>query len=159
MAAAPLRWTGLEKVVSFYRYCAFNVPKTTTGVGVALLLSTAAIQGFLLARHFTVPAYLVGWFILMIAGSLLASAAMTTGSAPRLVRSGWALGSAVSLLSLAIYLVSRGPGLPGLPQMVGKWHYPLGNVSVVIALLFLALHFSVLTGMNVAYPQRRHWHD
>lgn len=159
MDEAPLRWTGLGKLISFYRYFAFNAPKTTTAAGVALLLSNALIQGFLLVRHFDVPAYLVVWFILLIVGPLPAGVAMTTGSVLRLVRSGWVLGSAVSLLSLAIYFASRAPGLPSLPQMVGKWHYPLGNLSVVIALLFLALHFSVLTGMNVAYPQRRDWHD
>lgn len=159
MAAAPLRWTGLGKLISFYRYFAFNAPKTTTGVGVALLLSTAIIRVFLLVQHVGVPGYLVAWSVLLIAGSLLAAAAMTTGPALRLARPGWALGSAVALLSLADYFAGRAVGLPGLPELVGRWHYPLGNVSVAIALLFLALHFSVRTGMNVAYPESRDWHD
>ncbi len=155
----PLHWTGLGKLVSFYRYFAFNAPKTTTAGGMALLGATAVAQMFLLIRHFDVPAYVVVWFLLMIIGSLLAAFAMSVGTVPSLTRSGWALGSAVSLASITMYFASRAVGLPGLPQMVGRWHYPLGNLTLAMGLLFLALHFSVVTGMNVAYPRTRCWHD
>jgi hypothetical protein len=72
---------------------------------------------------------------------------------------GWALGSLVSMASIAMYLVSRTAGLPGLPRLVGRWDYPLGTFVIALAALFAVLHFSVLTGMNVAYPLRRCWHD
>ncbi|MFC0864288.1 hypothetical protein ACFHYQ_18505 [Sphaerimonospora cavernae] len=157
--SGPLRWTGTGKLVSFYRYFAFNAPKTTTAGGMALLAATAVAQMFLLIRHSAAPAYVVVWFLLMIIGSLLAAFAMSVGSVPALTRSGWALGSAVSLASIAMYFVSRAVGLPGLPQMLGHWHYPLGNVTLAIGLFFLGLHFSVVTGMNVAYPKTRGWHD
>jgi len=42
---------------------------------------------------------------------------------------------------------------------VQRWDYALGTFSMALAAMYLMLHFSVLTGMNVAYPERRQWHD
>jgi hypothetical protein len=157
-----LRWTGLDKLSSFYRYFAFNGPRTTTMAGITLLLGIAAIRlywldgGFLLRTY---PAYLARYFELLTGAALLASAGMVAGRMPRLVKIGWGLGSLVSATSIAAYVLSRTVGLPGLSQLVGWWDYALGTFSMVLAALFLGLHFSVLTGMNIAYPQRRRWHD
>jgi hypothetical protein len=157
-----LRWTGIGKLISFYRYIAFNGPRITTALGVVLLLGVGAIRlywlagGFLLPRY---PTYLAAFFVLLVTTALLASAVMVLGRWPRLVMTGWALGSLVSMASIAMYLVSRTAGLPGLPRLVGRWDYPLGTFVIALAALFAVLHFSVLTGMNVAYPQRRCWHD
>jgi hypothetical protein len=30
---------------------------------------------------------------------------------------------------------------------------------MALGAMFLGLHFSVLTGPNIAYPERRDWHD
>lgn len=157
-----LRWTGLGKLLSFYRYLAFNGPRVTTALGVVLLLGIAAIRLYWLAGGFPLPAYpayLTGYFALLVATAVLASVAMVAGRRPGLVRTGWALGSLVSAASLAMYLVSRTMGLPGVGQLVSWWDYPLGTFAMALSALFVSVHFSVLTGMNVAYPQQRQWHD
>ncbi len=156
---AALRWTGLGKLISFYRYFAFNVPRVTTASGIVVLLGIAAIRLYYLLADVVFPAYLVAYFVLVIAVAVLASVGMVVGGRPGVTRVGWALGSLVSLASLVVYIVGRSLGLPGLPQLVGRWDYALGTFSMALAALFLALHFSVLTGMNIAYPQRRQWHD
>jgi hypothetical protein len=157
-----LRWTGLAKLVSFYRYFAFNGPRVTTALGVVLMIGLVAIRLYWLAGGFPVrlyPVYLAVYFALVISAGLLASMAMVLGSRPAVAGMGWALGSAVSAASIGMYVVSRTAGLPGLTDLVGWWDYPLGTFSMALAALFVGLHFSVLTGMNVAYPQRRHWRD
>ena len=159
---AVLRWTGLGKLISFYRYFSLNVPRTTTTSGIVLLIGVGAIRLYWLTGGFIVPdlpAYLAAYFVLLIATAFLASIAMVIGRRPGLVRIGWAMGSLVSAASLGMYVASRTLGLPGLPQLVQRWDYALGTFSMVLAALFLALYFSVLTGVNVAYPQRRQWHD
>ncbi|MBV8542691.1 MAG: hypothetical protein JO063_02485 [Pseudonocardiales bacterium] len=154
-----LRWTGMGKLVSFYRYFAFNGPRLTTALGIVLLLGIAAIRLYWLAGGFPLPAYLVASVGLLLSAALLAAVCMVLGRRPGLVRFGWALGAVVSAVSSATYLASRTVGLPGLPQLVDRWDYALGTFAIALAALFVALHFSVVTGMNVAYPHQRHWHD
>lgn len=157
-----LKWTGLPQLISFYRYFAFNGPRVTTAGGIATLLGTAAIRLYWLAGGFPTPgypAYLVAYFALLAGAAVLASVGMVAGREPVLTKAGWALGSLVSAASIAMYAASRVGGLPGLPQLVGRWDYPLGTFAMALAALFVGVHFSVLTGMNVAYPQRRDWHD
>ena len=157
-----LRWTGLAKLVSFYRYFAFNGPRVTTAGGVVLVLGLAAIQACWLVGGFPVhryPLYLAAYFALLAAAGLLASVAMMIGRRLAVTGIGWALGTVVSAASVGMYVASRTAGLPGLPALVGWWDYPVGTLSMALAALFVGLHFSVLSGMNVAYPQRRHWHD
>jgi hypothetical protein len=160
--SAVLRWTGSGKLISFYRYFSFNVPRVTTASGIVLLLGVGAIRLYWLTGGFLVsnfPVYLTACVVLLVIAALLASAAMVVGRRPGLVRIGWALGSVVSAASIAMYVVSRILGLPGLPQLVQRWDYALGTFSMALAAMYLMLHFSVLTGMNVAYPERRQWHD
>jgi hypothetical protein len=157
-----LRWTGLGKLLSFYRYFAFNGPRLTTALGIALLLGIAAIRLYWLAGGFLLPAYpayLTAYFALLAAAAVLAAVGMVLGRRPGLVRMGWVLGTLVSAGSIAMYLASRTVGLPGLPQLLDRWDYALGTFAMTVAALFVALHFSVLTGVNVAYPHRRPWHD
>lgn len=162
VAERMVRWTGLGQLISFYRYFAFNGPRVTTAMGIVVLLGIAAVRlywlagGFLLPRY---PAYPAAYFALLVTAALLASVGMVAGRRPGLVTAGWALGSVVSAASIAMYVASRTAGLPGLAHLVNRWDYPLGTFALALAALFLALHFSVLTGMNVAYPQRRDWHD
>jgi hypothetical protein len=149
-------------LVSFYRYFAFNGPRVTTAVGVVLVLGLAAIRVYWLVGGFpvrTYPRYLAAYFALLAAAGLLASVAMVIGRRPAVTGIGWVLGTVVSAASVGMYVASRTAGLPGLPVLVGWWDYPLGTLSMALAALFGGLHFSVLSGMNVAYPQRRHWHD
>lgn len=158
-----LRRRGLRQLAClyrFYRYFLFNVPRVTTVVGVVVLVGIAAIHLYLLSSGFGVlPAYLAAYFAVLVTAVLVASAAMSGGRGHRVARLGWALGAVVSAASLAMYLASRTAGLPGLPLLVGWWDYPLGTFAMALAALFLVLHFSVLTGANVAVPRRREWHD
>jgi hypothetical protein len=156
------RWTGIPQLISFYRYIAFNVPRVTTAVGIVVLLGIAAIQLYWLVGGFPVPAYpayLGGYFGLLVTVAVLAAGSMVIGRQPGLIWLGWVLGSVVSVASIAMYVISRTAGLPGLPQLVRWWDYPLGSFAMALAGLFVALHVSVVTGMNVAYPQQRNWHD
>lgn len=157
-SSSALRATGLRKLVSFYRYFAFDLPRTTTAAGVVLLGGVAAIRLSLLLTSPRLPGYLVAYFVLIVAAAALGMAGVL---APRrmVARIGWAWGSVVALVSWAVYVTGRTVGLPGLPQLVGRWEFPLGTVAMVLSALYLALHFSVLTGMNVAVPDRRGWHD
>jgi hypothetical protein len=157
-----VRWTGFPQLISLYRYIAFNAPRVTTAVGIVVLLGIAAIRLYWLVGGFPVPAYpayLGGYFGLLVAVAVLAAGSMMIGPKPKLVQLGWVLGSVVSVASIAMYVTSRTVGLPGLPQLLHWWDYPLGSFAMVLAALFVALHVSVVTGMNVAYPQRRDWHD
>lgn len=154
-----LQWTGLGKLISCYRYFAFNVPRLTTAAGVVLLVGIAAVRLYLLLGDVVLPGYLVAYFALLVAAALLASVGMVLARRPAPAKLGWALGSLVSTVSILGYVLSRTVGLPGLPRLVGRWDYPLGSFAMTLAALFLALHVSVLTGMNVAMPQRRDWHD
>jgi hypothetical protein len=151
---AVLRWTGIGKLISFYRYISFNSPRVITGSGAVLVLGVGAIHLYLLVVSSGVPVYLRAYFAVLTAAAALAAVGMLTGRTL-----GWVLGSLVSAAAIAMYVASRTIGLPGLPQLVGWWDYPLGTFSMMLAALLLSLHFSVLTGMNVAYPQRQHWHD
>jgi len=41
----------------------------------------------------------------------------------------------------------------------GNWANPMGTVSFGLEALFVLLYFSIITGMNVAAPDKRDWHD
>ncbi|NEB14269.1 oxidoreductase [Streptomyces coelicoflavus] len=162
---AVLRWTGVEKAVSFYRYFAFDLPVVTTLSALGLLLGFTAVQLWTLFTHRGVPGYFTAYLALLAAASVCAVAGIVLGWATRdarLRRGGrlaWVLGSAVSLASVAVHLFSRTAGLGGLGELRGRWDYVPGTLTMALAGLFVALHFSVLTGLNVAAPDRRHWHD
>ncbi|MFE5598229.1 hypothetical protein ACFQ8O_03415 [Streptomyces coelicoflavus] len=122
---AVLRWTGVGKAVSFYRYFAFDLPVVTTLSALGLLLGFAAVQLWILFTHGGVPGYFTAYLALLAAASVCAVAGIALGWATRgarLRRGGrlaWVLGSAVSLASVAVYLFSRTAGLGGLGELRG----------------------------------------
>lgn len=154
---AMLRRTGVATLYSFYRHLAFNMPRLTTGSGVILLLGVGAIHLYLAvtapSAPINIPAYLVAYFALVFAGSMVAAAGMLLGRKPVVVKTAWALGSLVAAAGVAMYLVSRTIGLPGATVFVGWWDYPLGTFAMMLALLYVGLHLSAVTGVNVAL----HW--
>lgn len=156
--SAVLRWTGIAKLISFYRYIAFAGPRTTTGLGLLLILGLAAIHLYLLvtdqalARRVDAPAYLVVYYALLLGAVALAVLGMLT-----VHKLGWALASLVSAAALLMYIASRMWGLPDLSGLVGSWDYPLGTFLMALAASFLTLHFLVITRMCVAYPEQRKW--
>ncbi|HZY75873.1 MAG TPA: hypothetical protein VFE40_06110 [Jatrophihabitantaceae bacterium] len=148
----------MTALVSFYRHIAFDLPRTTTAAGIALLLGMAAIRLCLLAEH-DQPTYLAAYFTVLGACAMLAALGMLAGRWLAIVRAGWALGSVVALASLAMYLASRTIGLPQLPQLIGRWDYAPGTLGMVLSGAFLATHFAVLTGRTVSWPLHQEWHD
>lgn len=139
------------------RWIAFNGPRTTTTVGVVLLLGLAALAAGQIPRAEAAPVT-VG-LVLLVAASLVASPAMLTGRTWRRARLGWALGSLASFVSIVLYLASRTVGLPGLPALVDRWDTAGGTVAVGLAAAFLVLHLTILREVTVARTRQRRWHD
>lgn len=139
-------------------YVEFNLPRTVTASGVALLLGLVAMHIYVLVTQ-PVPGYFVRYSGLVIAGCAVAAVAMWAGPNPAVPRAGWFLGSLVAALFLASYVISRPITLAGLAPVTGHWGFAPGTFALACAAGFLGIHLSVLLGINVAYPQRRHWHD
>lgn len=161
MLAAVFRWTGLRALISFYRYLQFNLPRATTAAGIALLMGSVAIRLFWLSGHFLAPdppTYLLAYLAVIVTANLAAAALMIVPRIP-IALLGWTFGAFVSTATVGMYIASRAPGLPGAPELAGRWDYPLGTVSLMLPVAFLALWFTVITQRNIAYPQRRGWHD
>lgn len=134
-------------------WVAFNLPRTVSALGVALLLGVVAVHGYVLATGAALPTYFSGYVVALTACCLIAAAATAA------TLWGWYLGSAVCLLFLGIYLVSRVVGLPALDMLTGRWDVAPGTFAMVFAAAFVALHATVLSGINVAYPRQRGWQD
>ena len=149
-----LRITGARKLVSFYSYVYFDLPQLTRLSGVGLVLLVGAIHAYELPHHFVLAPYIGVSFALLVAGALLSAYGIVRGA-----RWGWWLGSLISAIALVGYLASRLSGLPGFAQAMGEWDTPLGSVAAIVESLYLGLHFSILTGMNVAAPDKRNWYD
>lgn len=160
MVTAALRWTGVGKLVGFYRHFAFAGPRTTTGIGVALLAGAAGIHLYWLiagqayASESEPPGWLIALFVVEAAGMLLATVGLVAGR-----MSAWVLGSLLATAMILVYVASRLWPLPGLPMLVGWWDDPLGNFGMILAATFLGVHFAVLTNVCVAHPHQRDWHD
>jgi len=140
-------------------YVAFNVPRAVTALGGLLLLGIVVAHLYVLTRETGLPLYFVVYAVLLIAGCLLAAGVMWLAVNPRLPQLGWLMGDLVSVIFLGLYLASRPMSLPGLVALTGRWDVAPGSWAGAFALGFLAVHMSVLLGINVAYPQRQNWHD
>jgi hypothetical protein len=150
-----LKWTGLGKLVSFYRYIYLNQPQLTRLAGVVLVLAVGVVHLVEAPGHFEAAAYLGALFVANFVGTLVAAAGVSSGAKSW----GWNLGALVCALSLLAYPASRLFGLPGFPEAVGEWDEPLGTLAMILEGLFLAGWLSVITGLAVAAPDRRTWHD
>ena len=140
-------------------YVAFNLPRTVTTLGGLLLLGIVVTHVYVLTRESRPPVYFVVYAAVLIAGCLLAAGAMWLAVNPGVPHAGWLLGDVVSLVFLGLYLVSRAVSLPGLVAVTGRWDVAAGTWALACAAGFIAVHMSVLLGINVAYPQRRNWRD
>lgn len=150
-----LRVTGIGRLVSFYGYIYLNQPGLTTLAGVALILGVGAVHLVAAPAHFEAAAYLGVLFVANFAVTLVAAVGIFRGAKVW----GWTLGAVVCGLSFVAYVASRLFGLPGLGEAVGEWDEPLGSLALILEGLFLAGWFSVVTGLAVAAPDRRDWHD
>ena len=141
------------------RGIAFNLPRTVTATGDAALLGLAGIHGYLLATAVAPPGYFVAYCGAVIVGCLAVAGAIwvdVDALAPWLA---WLAGSVLCTAFLAGYLISRLAILPGLPALTGRWDIAPGSLAGLCAAGFLAVHLTVLTGINVAFGQHRDWHD
>lgn len=148
-----LRITGIGKLISFYGYLYLNQPRLTRLAGVALILLVGTIHLLEAPTHFEAAAYLGALFAANFAGTLVAAVGIWRG------RRGWTLGALICGLSILSYLASRLFGLPGFAEAAGAWGTPLGSLAAILEGLFLAGWFSVITGLAVAAPEKRGWHD
>lgn len=151
---ALLKITGASKLISFYRYIYFNGPGVTKFSGIGLILVTGLTHMYVFPAHFEAAKYLGLSFGALFAGTLLSALGILRGS-----RWGWTLGSVICAVAFVAYIISRTLGLPGFGEAVGDWTTPAGTMAEIFEVSYLGLHFSVITGMNVASPDKRNWHD
>jgi hypothetical protein len=140
-------------------WVAFNVPRTVTLLGAALLIGIAAAHVYVLATRSMLPMYFVVYVVILGACCLLAAASLCLGRNPRVPQLGWFFGDLVSAVFVALYLATRAVSLPGLVAVTGRWDLAPGTLAGALALGFIAIHGSVLLGINVAYPQQQQWTD
>lgn len=140
-------------------WVAFNLPRTVTALGGSLLAGLAAVHAYVVMTEPAMPGYFVVYAALLMICCLVAGAAMTFAPKPHVPQAGWYFGSVVCLAFLAVYLASRWVTLPGLEALTGRWDVVPGTFAVAFAPAFIAVHTTVLSGINVAYPQRQQWYD
>ncbi|BBZ49049.1 oxidoreductase [Mycobacterium heidelbergense] len=140
-------------------YVAFDLPRVVAGLGAALLLGIAATHAYLLGGREPLPRYFVVYAAAVIAGCLLAAGGIEFGRNPRVAQAGWLLGSLLSVVILGVDVGTRWASVPSLTTMTGRWDFAPATCVLACAGAFLGVHASVLLGINVAYPQRRHWED
>jgi hypothetical protein len=140
-------------------YVAFDLPRTVTALGGLLLLGIVVAHLYVLTSEPALPVYFVVYAVVLIVGCLLAAAVMWFAVNPRVPQLGWLLGDLVSVVFIGLYLASRAASLPGLVALTGRWDVAPGSFAGAFALGFIAVHMSVLLGINVAYPQRQNWRD
>lgn len=140
-------------------YVAFNLPRTVTTLGAVLLVGIGAVHVYVLTTRPALPAYFLTYATLLGACCLLTAGVLWLGHKPLVPQLGWFVGDVVSIVFLAVYLASRAVTLPGLVAVTGRWDFAPGTLAGAFALGFVAIHMSVLLGINVAYPQQQQWSD
>ena len=150
-----LRWTGIGKMISFYRYIYFDHPRVVTFLGISVILTIGLIHAYALPDHFERAPYLGISFAVLLVLSFASAFNILRGSRV----TGWLLGAVISGVALVCYLLSRLFGLPGFEEAQGAWATPAGTVAMGLEALFIFLYTSLITGMNVAWPEERDWHD
>lgn len=146
-------------VLTLNGWVAFNLPRTVTALGGSLLLGLAAVHGYVWATAPGLPVYFVVYSTVLIAACLAAAGALVSGFKAGVPQAGWYFGSLACLAFLTVYLVGRWVTLPGLEALTGRWDFAPGTLAMACAAGFIAVHTTVLSGINVAYPQRRDWRD
>ncbi|WP_241523478.1 oxidoreductase [Mycobacterium sp. IEC1808] len=150
------------RVLSLGGYVAFNLPRVVTGLGAILLVGVAATHAYALATQATrdaLPWYFVVYAVAVIAGCLLVGLALWVGRNHHVAQAGWYFGSLLSVVVIGVDVLTRVVYLPALTGMTGRWDFAPASFAFAFAGAFLALHTTVLLGINVAYPQRQRWED
>lgn len=137
---------------------AFNLPRSVTLAADLALLGVAATHGYVLATTPGPPGYFIAYCVAMIIGCLAAAAIAWIDIDDIVPGWGWWAGSVICVAFVIGYLISRLISLPGLPTLTGRWDIAPGSLALACAGAFIALHLTVLTGVNVAFGQRRAWY-
>ncbi len=140
-------------------WVAFDLPRMVTAVGVILLTGLVGVHVYVLMTEPALPRYFVGYAVALITGCLIAAVTMVAAVSPAVPQRGWYLGSIICLTFLGIYLFSRMTRLPELEAVTGRWDVAPGTLAMALAVGFVAVHTTVLSGVNVAYPHRQGWQD
>ncbi|OBK22198.1 oxidoreductase [Mycobacterium asiaticum] len=154
-------WHGLlsSRLLTLNGWVAFDLPRTVTAIGQVLLIGLVVVHAYLLATEPALPGYFVGYALALSAGCLIAAVALVAKFNDAVPQRGWYLGSLVCATFLGIYLLSRLGSLPGLEALTGRWDVAPATLAMALAAGFLAVHTTVLSGVNVAYPHRQGWQD
>jgi hypothetical protein len=128
-------------------------------LGAGLLSGIVAVHVYVLTSRTPLPVYFLVYTAIVLGCCLLAAMAIWFGRNPRVPPLAWLFGDVVSIVFLGVYLASRAVTLPGLVAVTGRWDFAPGTLAGAFALGFVAIHMSVLLGINVAYPQRQQWSD
>lgn len=156
----PENWhrSRLFRVLSLGGYVAFDLPRVTTGSGAALLVSIAATHVYLVAAEAT-PWYFVAYVAAVAAVCLLTAGALWFARSHVVAQGSWYAGSGLSVVIVGVDIATRVGRLPGMTALTGRWDVAPATFALAFACAFLALHASVLLGINVAYPHRQRWED
>jgi uncharacterized membrane protein AbrB (regulator of aidB expression) len=138
---------------------AFNLPRTVTLTADLALLGVAATHGYVLATASSPPGYFAVHCVAVIIGCLAAIVTTWIDVDDVVPAVGWLVGSVLCTAFVIGYLISRLLSLPGLPALTGRWDIAPGSLALACAGAFLAVHLTVLTGVNVAFGRRRDWRD
>lgn len=158
-ASALWRLLLTSPVLTLNRWVAFNLPRAVTALGGALLTGLVAVHVYVLGTRPYLPGYFAAYVLVLAAACLIAASAMVIGIKPSVPQAGWYLGSLICSAFLVVYLVTRWAGLPGLGAVTARWDFAPGTLAMMCAAAFIAVHTTVLSGINVAYPQRQQWYD
>lgn len=149
----------LYRVLSLGGYVAFDLPRAVTGLGALLLAGVAAMHIYVWTSQDALPPYFQVYAAVVIALCLMFAGSLGYGRNPRVAQAGWYFGSLLALAVLAVDVGTRMASLPGLVAVTGRWDFAPATLTLACAGAFIALHGSVLLGINVAYPRRQHWED
>lgn len=138
---------------------AFNLPRFVTLAADLALLGVAATHGYVLATVPGPPGYFAVYCVAVIIGCLAAAAIIWIDVDEVVPALGWLAGGVLCIVFVIGYLISRLVSLPGLPTLTGRWDLAPGSLALACAGAFLAVYLTVLTGLNVAFGQRRDWSD
>lgn len=154
-------WRGIlsSPVLTLGGYFAFNLPRTVTAIGQSLLAGLVAVHAYVFTTEPGLPVYFAVYAAVLTVGCLTAAGVMIIGSKPLVPQAGWHLGSVVCLGFLVGYVVARWVRLPALEALTDRWDCAPGTLAMALAAAFVAVHTTVLSGINVAYPQHREWHQ
>lgn len=140
-------------------WIAFDLPRTVTALGAALLCGIVAVHGYVVASYPALPTYFLAYVAVLAVGCLVATVGITWGAYKSAAQRAWDFGSLCCLAFLGIYLATRVAALPGLVSLTGRWDVAPGTLSAALAAAFIGIHATVLSGVNVAYPHRQRWQD